>query len=337
MPQYQIDKDGNRVEPGDPGYRWNRESTSFDPVAEARAYLDNQTGPNETANASTPEELAALIGPRKHQMPSGLGALRGFTEMLAKPAAPLGKISLSALVASAIPGAAPVTLPIASGAGTLATMFSAPDIARRALLPDTGESRTGALGEGAMYAALPALGKYGPRMATAVKDTLGSMRGFQAAAKPAGWVGKSAASAYGGVGANASNFDEAAHVAQNAEQQLPESWKQFVKPSTFRGKAEPVAPFVKPATETPQDLIRQMNQQSAAGYRNVPSSSNPGLEGFPENNLASITPDEWKKLGLRQVRQTTPTHLNENADWGPNLMDNFRRLAIPARSRAYRE
>ncbi len=267
--------------------------------------------------------------PTTAKMPTARGALRGFTEMLAKPAPALG----TAAMGSALTG---IGAPLAPYLGAASMLSAGPNVIRQALLPDEDESRAAALGEGALYAAAPAIGKFGPAISQTVKNALGSMRGLSNATKPAGWVGKSVASGYGGVGKNVSNFDEAASAVDDVSPELPESWKQFVQPKSFRGKAEPVA-----SARNPKDMLATMSRESEAGYRNVPHSDNPLMDLLPEGGLGSITPAEWKKLGLRQVPEDLQFHQNPAAKWSEDLFEQLAqregRLSIPARARAFQE
>lgn len=329
MPRYQTTPTGQRVEPGDEGYNWGQESTSFDPVAEARAYLDRETGPQQ--------ETVDVVEPTLARQ---RGGLRGFTEMLASPAPALGTAALGSTLTG-------IGAPAAPFLGAASMLSAAPNVLRQALMPEEDESRAGALGEGALYAAAPALGKFGPSIGRGIKSAVGSMRGLGNAAKPAGWVGKSVASPYGGVGRNVSNFDEAAVAADDATTGLPESWKQFAtgdapkvaqrgpRPSRARDMRTPEADI------SPADMLRTMGRESEAGYRNVPRSDNPLLDLLPEGGLDAITPAEWKRLGLSQVRNDIPAHLDETADWGADLLGQLTqregRRGIPARARAFRE
>jgi hypothetical protein len=114
---------------------------------------------------------------------------------------------------------------------------------------------------------------------------------------------------------------------------LLESWKQFAKPGIV--SSEKKAAKVIHTAAGNKSRIGRMNQQSEAGYRNVPPETNPNLGLLPESGLGTITPAEWRKLGLRQVHQTAPSYPNPEAGWGEDLLANLSRLKIPARARAF--
>ncbi len=118
---------------------------------------------------------------------------------------------------------------------------------------------------------------------------------------------------------------------------LPESWKQFAKPGIV--SSEKKAARIIPTKAGNQSRLARMNRESEAGYRTVPPETNPNLDLLPESGMSTITPDEWRKLGLRQVRDAIPSHTapvrGSEPGYGEDLLANLSRLKIPARARAF--
>lgn len=311
-----------QLQPGDPGFDWSKYAEfrkGNDPLAEAQAFLADP----RRSMAPVPTSSDIESAKRNTTVAQEPMSLRGLTDIGENAALPLG---LAGMVPSPL---SPVLLGSSAALAGLGGL-------RKLINPQADESRIG----GAVQAGLSAL----PALSGAAR---GIRNAGQLAMKR---IPISAEKAYRGVGSleQLSGLNEAPQSIQALENlvskakslpedvlsKFPESWRQFASAETPK-----VTSSVK-TTRTPAEMLAKMNQESAAGYRNVPSHESPRLDVFPRGGLDTITPDEWKKLGLRQVHQSTPTYLSEQANWGSDLLgpeaDRAARLSIPARARAFR-
>jgi len=356
--------------------QWAPYNAETDPAVQARRFLDNPSLPRSGA-APTQEDID--YAKRVTTAPPRATSLRDLTEA-AKMGGSLGfeaveQNSKSPVLRTAA-GYGKYMLPTYAPALALSGIrkLIAPEQQtefhlsgdEQGPLPDTSESRWEGAGELGMAAAgpiaraakpfvAPLVAPIGRAVGGAVKWGLGAVGKFGAEheahllanlgreAREAARVGGNArfskeVPGFGGVGENVSNFGE--QVAQK----LPESWKQFVRPASFRGKAEKAASYVKPDRNLTPKLAEKLrasglDESSFGGERTVGSSSNPLLDLLPESGLGTVTPAEWRKLGLRQVSEHFPSYTKAGpapeTDWGENLLANLSRLKIPARARAF--
>lgn len=247
-------------------------------------------------------EEAAAAEQAKHVAAVGAPSkpgLRGLTDYYEQAAEPIGLASI-----------APPLRPL----GALTAGLLVPGGVRKILAPQEDESRLGGAGQLGL-AALSLLGLKGktPSVAAGHAPVSTSFR-------PYGFKPQSLQAL--------ENPSTESTLAG-----LPESWKQFAKPGIV-SREKKAAKVIHTAAGN-KSRIGRMNQQAEAGYRNVPAETNPNLGLLPESGLGTITPVEWQKLGLRQVRQTTPSYPNPEAGWGEDLLANLSRLKIPARARAF--
>jgi hypothetical protein len=319
MPRYQT-VGGKRVEPGDAEYNWDNASTSFDPLADAKAFLADPS--RSQAPQPTAEEMAAAT----QRAPREPMSLRGLTDIGETASLPLALMGM-------IPSpASPVLLGasgVLAGAGGL----------RKLIAPEADESRI----EGGVQSALSML------------PLAGKLRGLgQVASKrfpisaEKAYRGAQSLERFGGLNQAPQSIAalEAAVAAGkpqvSAEQlsKFPEAWRQFASATTPKVAKSPVK-----ITRTPKGMISKMNRESEAGYRNT-QSHGADLDMLPESGMATITPDEWKRLGMRQVSEHFPSTLRPvspvpgtEAGYGEDLLAQLsartNRLKIPARSRAF--
>ncbi len=254
-------------------------------------------------------------------------SLRGLTDAMEMAALPVG-------VAGMVPTPAS---PFLLGASTA---LGAAGGVRKLLNPDEDESRAGGAGQLA-FAALPsAVGK-------SIRGLRGlggqAMKRFPISTEKA-YRGAESLENLEGLNQPPQSLAALRRMMESRQPQvpdeimrgLPDAWKQFA--SVTSPAVAKSAPKIK---RTPKGMLSKMERESEAGYRNVPHSDNPLLDVLPEGGLGSITPAEWKRLGLKQVQNDIPRHFDETADWGGDLFEQLAqregRLSVPARARAFRE
>ena len=158
------------LQPGDPGFDWSTYDefrAGNDPLAEAQRSLTraNQLA-TETGSAdiaAIPVDLNKIVQAHRQERPS----LRALTEGIATPAPWL----LGAAIPASLTGVGGAAL------GVAGTALAAPDILRRAIYPESDESRLGAIAEGATYTGGPAAVSAGSK---ALKSMLAGRRTRQA-------------------------------------------------------------------------------------------------------------------------------------------------------------
>lgn len=318
MPQYQIDKSGKRVEPGDAGYDWSQGSTQFDPLADAKGFLADPA--NRVPQPSQEDTDYAFNATNVPKQPM---SLRGLTDIMESTSLPLAGMGM-------IPSPASPFLLGASGA------MSAAGGLRKMIAPEEDESRT----EGGVQSALsllPFAGKLKNIGQLAMRKFPESVEKAYRMGAPTAMSGLNEAQPSLRALEEMAAATKVPAVKASQTAGLPESWKQFAKPEgwepTFAKKAKVV--HTKAGVKS---RLARMNQESEAGYRNVPTSD--AQRADPTAGLGGITPAEWAKLGLRQTRQTMPRRMSEQG-WGEDLFDQLSqregRLSVPARARAFRE
>jgi hypothetical protein len=293
-----------------------------------------EQGPNELGDEavarSQARHVAAVGKPHKP-------GLRGLTDYYEQAAAPVGLASIA---------------PPLRALGALEAGLLIPGGLRKAIAPQADESRMAGVGQLGL-AGLSLLGLKGATTAKAPE----AAREISSSFRPYGFKPQSvAAEGYGGVGRNVEGLnqrppslqaiiDSVAAGKQGVPEaelsKFPEAWRQFASATAPKVAKSPVK-----ITRTPKGMLSKMNRESEAGYRNIPGYEGvPGIERLPEGGMSTITPDEWKKLGMRQVEEHFPSRLRPvtpapgtEAGYGEDLlaqlMSRANQLKIPARSRA---
>ncbi len=361
MPQA-LNAKGRPAEPGDAEYSWDLpyEDQGAKLLGEARYTLGR--GREFMKEAHDAGDAAVEFSNRTHRanMPATGRDITNYTDL-----------------GSALSGAAAIAPTPASPALMLASgVLGLPGGVRRMINPDEDESSgAGMMQTGMSLAGLaPALGGFA-RAGKIAQQTSPEIRA----------MGSKLAPTYGGVGRNSGNIGEdildlvggrggrtddvispeLEKMIQAGSDELPASWKQFAslkQPQVAAPRPRPSRARAVPTKETVRDMLTRMNQEAESGARNVFHTPSPGsktaemLDALPPSGMDTITPAEWEKLGLRQVRQTSPTYrapraaaesvaapvqaIDDGANWGDDLLAQMtgreRRLSIPAHSRAYR-
>lgn len=317
--------------------QWAPFNAETDPAVQARAFLTNQNLPYRQQHQAEQEAAAkAAVDLVGEQYPRHKPGLRGLTDYYEDISAPVGLASI-----------APPLRPL----GALTAGLLIPGGVRKIIAPQEDESRLGGAGQ----LGLAALSLLGLKGASTAAPQMAEQAPMATSFHPWGFKPQSKAiEGYGGVGKQLSGLNEQPKSLQalmeEVGQAVPEKVAQQY-PASFRPFLSEVAPKVakRPVSikRTPKGMLSKMNRESEAGYRNVPSETNTSeaFQSLPKGGLESITPAEWRKLGMRQVEEHFPSRTSvvpgSEPGYGEDLLAELsqraKRLNIPARARAFRD